>query len=322
MKLEKVWLYTSLFLLLVLGFSLINLTLFLEIRRQKEEELYRMAKLHFQLHLMNKNYRGDEDFLIDPKNPEGYRLYYFEEDSEPLRRVSVGVREGLFMEDINRIFKRLLLVEFFVIFTLVLLYQAVVEGYVKRLSEKEEWVRRLLLALIHRLGNFLATQRVVLALLRKKYPQEENLIRLEKSLSRAQRDFSLFMNMVRERQEPEEEQRVDLLIRETLKYFEEELASKKVFTRLSEFYARMRKSDLEDVLYNLIGNAIRHSKSKLYIKLCPRKRMLVIRNDLVSKVEHGMGLGVELTKRTLEKYNYRLTIRLKSHYTAFVLFRR
>lgn len=322
MRTEKFWLYFSLSMLLVAGLSLINLVVFVEIKRLEEESLYRLAYQHFLNHLCNPQHRGDEDFLINPPTGGGFRSYIFEDPSNPLRTVRVGVREELLREKTDSIIKRLLAVEFFLVLALVFLYQRVVEVYLTRLREKEDWIRRLMLSLAHRLGNFMATQKVLLAMLRKSYPQDQSLRRLEKSLEKAQRELSLFINPVREgRAGRRQYLSVRGLTEEILGFFEEEVGNKRLLLGSGDMYVFMNREDLEEVLYNFVGNAIRHSKSFVHIKVCNRKRLLVIRNDMSFRESGGMGLGVELARRILERYRFGLRINLRSCYTVFIHFR-
>ncbi len=146
---------------------------------------------------------------------------------------------------------------------------------------------------------------------------------MEKSLHKVQRELSLFINPVKEGRENKRENiQLEDLIKKTLSFFEEELKAKRLILRTERLFVHMNKEDLEDVLYNLIGNAIRHSRELIHIKVCAKKGLLVIRNDLGGEVKHGMGLGVELTRMVLRRYNFGLQISLKRHYTAFVLFKR
>ncbi len=323
MRLEKFLLYLSLFTLLVAGFGLINLVVFLEIKRLIEENSYRLAYQHFINHLKNPQHLGDQDFVINPPEGSGYRTYIFEDPINPLKTVRVGVREEFFKDEVDGLMKKLILVEFFLIFMLVFLYQRVIEGYINRLKAKEDWIKRLMLSLAHRLGNFLATQKVLLAILKKSYPKDQNIERLAKSLQKAQKELSLFINPVRNNKEDKKEH-INLmeLIEETLNFFEEDLTEKRLILRRGTLQVYMNKEDLEDVLYNLIGNAIRHSKGFVHIRVCPKVGLLVVRNDMGGEVKHGMGLGVELTRMVLKRYNFGLRISLKRHYTAFVLFKR
>lgn len=324
MKLEKVWLYLSLFLLLVAGFSLINILVYLELRRIEEENLYRMAYQHFLVYLHNPHHRGDQNFVLNPPEGESYRVYVFEDPFSPAKQVKVGVREEFTKKNIDELMKRLFLAEFLLVLALVFLYQSIVEGYFAKLREKEEWIRGLMLSLMHRLGNFLATQKILLTMLKKSYPADPNLKRLELSLARAQRELSLFINPVRDDGENRKEY-LDLeeQIREVLSYFEEELKSRRLILSIRTFYVHMNREDLQDVLYNLISNAVRHSGSYLHIKLCAKKGILAIRNDVgYARKKEGMGIGVELTRRILSRYGFELRINLRKTYTAFVFFRK
>ncbi len=321
MKLERLWLYISLFLLLVLGFGLLNFTIFLELKRLEEEHLYRLAYQSFLIYLNSKEHRWDENIVINPTHEGSYVVYVFEDPTESFKSVRVGIRKEYVYERINNFMKKLLLMEFFLVFALVLLYQAVVEGYIRKLRDKEEWTKSLMLALTHRLGNFLSTQKVLIALLKRSYPEDVNLERIEKSVIKAQRDFSIFANLVRESRSLEKAfLDIKEFVEETLKYFEEEVKRKKVILNIKTMYVFMDKTDLEDVLYNLIGNAIKHSKSVIHIKNCPKRSLLIVKNDVSSKEGHGMGLGLELTRKVIERYGFSLSFRIRRDYTVYVKF--
>ncbi len=310
-------------MLLVAGLSLINLVVFAEFRRLEEESLYRLAYQHFLNYLQNPQHRGDEDFLINPPAEGGYKVYVFEDQGNPLRTIRVGVREELLKAKSDSLIKRLLIAEFFLVLALVFLYQSLIERYFTKVKEKEDWTRTLMLSLAHRLGNFMATQRVLLAMLKKSYPEDQNIKKLEKSLHKLERELSLFINPVREDKARKGEY-LDLQeqVKEILTYFEEDLKGKRLILRLSSLYAYMNKEDLQDVLYNLVGNAIRHSSRLVHIKICSKRALLVIRNDRTYSGRHGMGMGVELTRKVLERYRFGLKISLKKNYTAFVQFKR
>jgi len=110
------------------------------------------------------------------------------------------------------------------------------------------------------------------------------------------------------------------LILESLSYFDEELKRKRLILHLKDMQVFMNRADLDDVLYNLISNAIKHSKSMVHIKICPKVGALIIRND-VSHVENsGMGLGFELTKEVVKRYGFSLNVRIKKGYTVFLSF--
>ena len=320
MRAEKFWLYFSLYLLLIVGFSLINLVVFFEIKRAEEENLYRLAHVHFMNYLCNPMHRGSEEVVIKP--PEvGYRIYSFEDPTNPPNIIKVGIKEDYFQERLNSLMKKILFLEFLLILTLVSLYQAVVEGYIKKLEKKEGWVRQLILSLTHRLGNFMATQKVLLALLKKTYGEDENLKRMEKSLTKAQRDFSIFTNLARE----DKTITIEYLnlrehVEEVLNYFDDELAKKRLKVSLKDMFVRMDRTDLDDVLYNLVGNALKHSKSFVHIKICLKARTLIIRNDTSQQDRPGMGIGLELVQRIIDKYRFKLNLRYRKNYTVFVSF--
>ncbi|MFN7064574.1 MAG: hypothetical protein ACK4OF_00265 [Aquificaceae bacterium] len=318
MKLEKFLVYFLLFLLLVIGLSLINLIIFLELKRAEEENLHKLAHSHYLIHRYNPQHRGDEEVLINPTSEKLYRAYTFEDPLDSFKVVRVGISPT---DRINKFMQKLLVMEFLLTLTLIFLYQTIIESYTKRLKEKEDWVKNLMLSLTHRLGNFIATQRVLVSLLKKHYSHDKNLQRMEKSLLRAQRDFSLFTNLIRENRSIEKKlYSLKEFILESLSYFEDELKNKRIHLGLRDLYVYMDKTDLEDVIYNLLGNAIRYSSSFLHVKVCPKSSLLIIRNDTSITPKQGMGMGSELVRRVLESYGYRIRVSIRKSYTVFVFF--
>lgn len=321
MDLEKLLMYLLLFLLLTFGLSFINLALFLELERIEDRTLYQLAHSHFILYQSNPNHKGDDFVEINPNSEKGYRLYTFEDPMDPIKRVRIGIKEEYYKKEAKSLMKKLFLIEFFLVLTLVLLYQVIIEGYVKKLREKEEWVKTLTLALTHRLGNFIATQKVLISLLMKSYPQDKNIKRMERSIIRAEKDFSIFTSLIKENKNLERQYlNVKDYILDSLEYFSEEVKNKKLYLTLKDMQVFMDKADLEDVLYNLIGNSIKHSRSFLHIKVCLKRRILVIKNDKSEVKTSGLGIGNELTRRVLERYGYKLLVRIRRNYTVFVDF--
>jgi len=130
LSLEKLWLYISLFLLLVLGLSLINLTVFLEVKNIEEEHIYRLAYQSFTIYLHNKEYKGDERVVINPFPEELYRVYVFDNPLDPFKSVKVGIKKEYLNERINQLMKRLLIVEFSTWLTSFLIIKAPTLGHI------------------------------------------------------------------------------------------------------------------------------------------------------------------------------------------------
>lgn len=324
MRAEKLRLYVYLALLLIAGFGLINLSVFLKLKRLYEEHEYELARKHFLVHLHNPSYRGDEVFAIGDKTSGGFRYYTFSDPTNPIKTVVVVVKQDIVSKEIDRFMKNLLLFEFVVIFLLILLFQLAIELHIKKIKEQEEWLRALMLSITHRLGNFLAIQRVNIALLKNKFYKEPSIKRLEKSLNRAQMDFSIFFNLIKDEKKLEKKYlALDEQVMSMLSYFEEELSNKKLTLRLKKVYVSMDEVDLKDILYNLLSNAIKHSSRKVFVKVCSTRGavLLAVKNDMGEGERLGMGIGTRLLQEVLKRYDAKLSVRIKRDYTVFVVLR-
>jgi len=115
----------------------------------------------------------------------------------------------------------------------------------------------------------------------------------------------------------------DALLLETLKDFEEELRQKKVILHIREFYLYGDEADIKDILYNLVSNAVKYSKSFIHIKVCKNEKhvILIFRNDLYSLESKGMGIGLTLLRKVVNREEGEINIRIKKYYTVFLRLR-
>lgn len=320
---EKTKLTLAFALLLTVGFLALNTLLFFELKKHVEEIIYYKAYAHYLLYSINPNHRGDENFALSEQMPTGF-AYTFRDPKDQLKNVYVVVREGYFTENIKPSIKRILAMQFLLIFSLVALYQMVLEVLWKRVEEGRDFSKALIQSLTHKLGNFISVQKTNLSLLRKKYSAQA-LDRMQRSVELLEKDIGLILRLSQEEVNPH---RVWTNLRRSLEntvsFLKEDLEGKKLLLRCEEnIYVFVDERELDDILYNLLSNAIKYSISFIYVKAMIYKNRLIltIRNDFLNTGGKGMGLGLRLLEKHIKRLDGELTIRVKEKYNLHVCFR-
>ncbi|MFN3813447.1 MAG: sensor histidine kinase [Aquificaceae bacterium] len=298
-----------------------NFLLFYEIRSLVDESLYREAYAHYLIYTSNRNYKGDEHFYIQDDKGNAYRIFVFKDPSEPLKDINVSVSKPYVEKLINDPIKRIFFAEFLTIFSVILVYQLVIDNFLRKIHEQEEWTKSLIVSIAHKFGNFLSVQKVNLSLLKSGKTDGSTIRRIERSLSRVEKDMNLFLNILKEEKHMKKEWiRADRILIDLLKDFEEDMMDKRLIAKLSEVYVYADSVDLMDIFFNLISNSIKHSKSFVQIRMCKtnEEALFVFRNDMSSASGGGMGVGNVLLSKVVERQGGKLSVRIKKYYTAFL----
>ncbi len=309
--------------LITVGFLVLNFIMFFELKKTIEEGIYFKAYSHYLLYTISKSHRGDENFSVSEQAPNGL-FFSFRDPSDPYKKVYVTVRDEYLAESLKPSLRRLLFFQFLLIFSLILVYQLVLDRLWKSVEEGREFGRFLVKSISHKLGNFLAIQKINLSLLQRT-SSPHALERMEKSIKKLEKDVGLILRLSEEELKPVKVW-VDLwkTLEGVLAFFEEELREKRLILKKREgLYLHTDERVLEDVLYNLFSNAIKYSKSFIHLRVSVGKsRVLIsVRNDFVEDVKGGMGLGLKLLKKHAQRMDSQLTIRIKKHYTSHLCFR-
>ncbi len=321
---EKLKLTLAFTLLLTVGFLALNTLLFFELKKNAEESIYYKAYAHYLLYSINPNYRGDENFTLSEQASKGL-AFAFKDPRDQFKNVYVIVREGYLTEVIKPSIKKLFFLQFLMIFSLIALYQMVLEILWKKVEEGREFSRALVQSITHKLGNFISVQKTNLSLLKKAYTQQI-LDRMQRSIERLEKDVGLILRLSQEGTEPF---RVWTNLRQslenTISFLKEDLEGKKLLLSCKEnIYVFADERELEDILYNLLSNAVKYSTSFINIKamIYKNKLLLTIRNDYLETDRKGMGLGLRLLEKHIKRLGGELTIRVKGKYNLHVCFRR
>lgn len=284
------------FFMLLVGISALN---FVAVRLHKAElmeGLWEEVELHLALYARGGHrlppyiivsdlpVKGEDLVLYDPSFEGKFVFVDFGPVKARLRNFSLG----------------LLLWEAFLVLSLSYLFYKVLWRFLKEREQNRRFLELVLLILSHRLGNFLATQRVNLEILREGGPGA--LERLSETYDQMERQFRRTVDLIRSfpmgMQEKEE---IDLkeLIRESLKPFGPGLDGKRVNLHLEGITVRAPKAEVEMVFNLLLENAVRYSRSYVEVGLTKDERGVEIRikNDILQGISGGSGIGLELARR-------------------------
>jgi hypothetical protein len=110
--------------------------MFFELKRTVEEGIYFRAYSHYLLYTISKTHRGDENFFVSEQIPRGFS-FSFRDPSDPSKNVYVAVREEYLTESIKPSLKRLFFFQFLLIFSLILVYQLVLDRLWKSVEERQ-----------------------------------------------------------------------------------------------------------------------------------------------------------------------------------------
>lgn len=199
---------------------------------------------------------------------------------------------------------QLLLWELVLVIGVSYVFFQLLRRYKRHKEEAAEFQGLLLQAVSHKMGNFLAAQRVDLELLRDT-GSFKALARLELGSSFLERDFRHIVRVIRDyRFEESESENLDLAAigTEALEHLGSELEGK---LRLRRGPAPMRgcRQEVETAVYLLLENAARYSDSSVYLRSgqVNDTAYLFIHNDVANTAAKGTGVGLSIAGRLAKR---------------------
>lgn len=324
MKLENLKFLLYFAFTITVALAILNILLFYKLKGFVELSIYQQAYTHYIAYLLSeRTYKGNENFWVGENYKEKTLSYAFKDPANPDGYIYVSVKPNYSRSIIEDFFKSLLLIEFGVVFLFLLVFALIISKTLDKLKEQEEWTKSLVASVAHKFGNFLSIQKVNLAVLKTKLKDQNALNRLEKSILKVEKDMNLIIHLLREEKHIKREWlRIDKLILEILRDFQEDLQGKKVIFKPQETYVYADQVDVMDILYNIISNAIRYSKSIIHIRICRTQKVicLVFRNDTGDPQAHGLGIGTKLVENVVKRHGGKMHIRIKKFYTVVIYF--
>ncbi|MDI6713977.1 MAG: hypothetical protein QMD43_02980 [Thermodesulfovibrio sp.] len=219
-----------------------------------------------------------------------------------------------FIEDkFQEYVKNVLLWEFLLVLSLMLILYKVIERITKQERDYKELLELILLTLSHKFGNFLTSHRGNIEILKLRN-DERALQRLEKSCTFMQEDLNKVIETINRFKEASfEKEKINLkeLIEKFLSLIETE---KRILITAKDINVYANRQNLENIVFPLLENALRYSKERIHIKVC--KNYLAIRNDIY-ETERGSGIGLKIAQALAKKEGFKIKYRAKED--SFIL---
>ncbi|MCF8030669.1 MAG: hypothetical protein K9K39_07220 [Desulfohalobiaceae bacterium] len=217
---------------------------------------------------------------------------------------------------------QLILWELVLVLVVSYVFFQLLRRYKRHKEEAAEFQGLLLQAVSHKMGNFLAAQRVDLELVRDT-GSSQALARLESGSSFLERDFRHIIRIIRDYRFEEAEQApldfgdIGFDVAEQLR---PELEGK-LRTRLQSAPVQGCRQEVETVVFLLAENAARYSASRVTLRSGRMSGIsyLFIHNDLAGKAAKGTGVGLNIAERLVRRNGIGLRTREREASFAVLL---
>ncbi|MEZ0324117.1 MAG: hypothetical protein ABWJ98_07395 [Hydrogenothermaceae bacterium] len=224
--------------------------------------------------------------------------------------------KDLFEEKYNQLTKLTIMWEGILIVSTMLLFYVVIEKYVRKEREYKEFLELMILAVSHKFGNFLATLKINLDIIKSSC----NLKAVENSenyTNELSKDLQVLIKLLKSSNEESEDIHIKELILDTIKNFDKE--NRKLIIEISDFKINARRDVVENILFILIDNCSKYSKSFIHIRTFKGKS-IVIRND-IRKREGGSSIGLTIVEKfcQLNGWIFKKSVK-KDYFTVFLKF--
>ena len=297
-------------LILVAGFTVINTLSVMALKISLENELYVTANA-LRRALITDRTVLPYPFKISERPEEGF--------------IPVVYRDGFFiLVDENYIPERLksfatvlVLWEGVFILFILLLFRRTVLLYIKREKDIRYLLNLLLLALTHRLGNFLSVVKLNLELMEDSKPKERIISSTEKLEEDYKKAVEVLESLSKGYGLGSRIVNVKEVVEELLKGSDHR-QDIRLMVKLEDTLVRANPIYLEILVGSVIENSLKYAISFVHIKLCGG--LLVVRNDFGS-VKEGSGMGLKIARFAAQILGFDLRIKYRNRFTVFVNFK-
>ncbi len=181
--------------------------------------------------------------------------------------------------------------------------------YKKHKQEVAEFQDILVKAVSHRIGNFLAVQKVNAELLKYK-DNTRALGRIEEATGRFEKDFKQLLQIMNDfdfEERKQEDLDLQTLTKDILARFSEE-KKLEITSRLQHSLFKGNSLEIQTLLFILLENALKYAGSTLHIKTGTTNGhpYFFLKNDKNPRVTKGTGIGSNIAQRLCMKNNLHL----------------
>ncbi len=312
--------------IVVIGFIILNSVSFLYYKNSLELSLLREAKAYINLYKFDSHHPIPEYFKISNIKYSSEDLnfipFFVDRQSDLIVYLDSAYVNNKYMS----FYINILLWDIIIIILLFIFFHYTIIRYIQKEAQLRKTLEMSILAVSHKLGNFLAINKMNIEMLKEKCPEKE-VERLLTSYNSMEKDFKHISTLLKEVDKNPQKKIINVktLINKDLSAFRDLLKDKKLYIDLKDFYIRIDESKLHIVIQNLIENAVKFSKEKIHIKMCVRKNRLVIfiRNDISDEKKHSTGIGLNIIQQIISDLNGKFHYRTKKdHYlTVLILYK-
>jgi len=196
--------------------------------------------------------------------------------------------------------------------------------YIEERKRHADLMEILLVAISHKMGNFLSTQRVNMEILRDEWDDRmlDKLVEGNKRLEEDLNKLTETINVLGRRCEKEEIIDLSEAIDDVMSQLKDGMENKRLIVRVKKAEIDgVGCGILRNVLYTVLENAVKYSSTCVHIRLFEGKRryFLAVRNDIAIGAEEGSGLGLYIAERLGAIYGVELMHRAKRRHYLIIL---
>jgi len=285
------------------GISILNVIAISFYKFSLKENYYHSVETELKMARYQKNYNLPSYIKVSKKPLLNKNLELL---PQTLNGKFVYLDWGLGYKEVKDLATNLFLWEIALVLSLTFLFYKILWVHLKEREENRVFLEMILLTLSHKLGNFLATQRLNIEIL-KETSSPAALDRLERGYMFIEKEFKHTLNIIKNfKAGSREKEKINskFVIESILGEFKDALKDKKLTLDLTEVIITGCKTDIEMIFYLVIENAVKYAKKHIFMQLKKENKFvsLFIKNDINPHIPKGSGIGISLVSQLTQKH--------------------